>query len=616
MKLSNSTIAFYFSLFLYGMLSIFFFAVLPGCATTPSKPQHVQGDNYVYTKRYMSHFIKEQMDEYDMTGVSVALVDGSKSNPVVWAQGFGYADKENKVPATANTMYRAGSVTKLFTATAIMQLAEKGKLDIDKPIQTYLPHITIRSRFAHAAPVTIRNMLTHHSGLPGNESNEMWGNAATDFSELANKTYDLAYAPNTQQAYSNLAFTLLGQVVENVSGMAYEDYIDYNVLIPAGMKKSNIDNNLSPAKDHAKGYFNGKNYALPALRDTPAGGLNTSVVELAKFAQTIFTNDHTANGRKLLSVNTLAMMQTAQFTSDSPFANNETGLAWMLSNEFNADNPKAGKITGHGGATMMFNTSFKTLPKHKLAVVVMANGLNEDGESTSEIADKMMQLALASKSGLRVKTDKPLPNKQSAAAIDLQRMSGKWVSGDLGVFDIKKKGNKLKLVIDDTEIDLVNRGGHTYYPEYKLLGMMSVDMGEFGKLGATYQTHGNQELLKISSPSSVYNAYAEKVTPQPLSSVSKVWQKRLGKYKAVKASGLFVPQDVVLVHENGVFALKMKVKDMFSHDYDEGQIFIKPIDDDRAVIYGIGRDTGEVVHFKTHADGHVRLYHSGYVYQK
>lgn len=109
-----------------------------GCASTPSKPKYVQGDNYAYTKQYMTQFIKEQMEEYDMTGVSIALVDGSKANPIIWAQGFGWADKEQKLPATANTLYRAGSTTKLFTATAIMQLAEQGKLNIDKPIQTYL----------------------------------------------------------------------------------------------------------------------------------------------------------------------------------------------------------------------------------------------------------------------------------------------------------------------------------------------------------------------------------------------------------------------------------------------------------------------------------------------
>ena len=96
-------------------------------------------------------------------GLSIALVDDQS---VVWEQGFGFADKEKKLPATPETIYRLGSISKLFTATAAMQLADQGKLDIDKPVEVYLPEFSIKSRFTDAHAITPRNIMTHHSGLP------------------------------------------------------------------------------------------------------------------------------------------------------------------------------------------------------------------------------------------------------------------------------------------------------------------------------------------------------------------------------------------------------------------------------------------------------------------
>ena len=101
----------------------------------------------------------------NVTGLSIALVD---DKGLIWAQGFGYADKENKIPATPQTVYRVASISKLFTATAIMQLAEQGKINIDEPLTTYLPEFSIKTRFPGEGKITPRNLMTHHSGLPAN----------------------------------------------------------------------------------------------------------------------------------------------------------------------------------------------------------------------------------------------------------------------------------------------------------------------------------------------------------------------------------------------------------------------------------------------------------------
>lgn len=111
----------------------------------------------------LSRLIQSVVEESGITGLSVALVDDQE---MVWAEGFGHADKENGVKATPQTIYGVASISKLFTATAIMQLAESGEIDIDQPLQTYLPEFSINSRFTGPGPITLRNVMTHHSGLP------------------------------------------------------------------------------------------------------------------------------------------------------------------------------------------------------------------------------------------------------------------------------------------------------------------------------------------------------------------------------------------------------------------------------------------------------------------
>ena len=137
-------------------------SALTSCGRPPKKAESPTPGDYSYTKAYIAWLIDREMKKKEVTGLSIALIDDQQ---VVWAQGFGFADAANKVAATPETIYRAGSISKLFTATAAMQLAEQGKLDIDQPIQSSLPEFSIKSRFANSGPITPRTLMTHHSGL-------------------------------------------------------------------------------------------------------------------------------------------------------------------------------------------------------------------------------------------------------------------------------------------------------------------------------------------------------------------------------------------------------------------------------------------------------------------
>ncbi len=202
---------------------------LAACSLQPVKPPETARGDYTYTKQYISWLIKKEMSAGDITGLSIALVNDQE---VVWAQGFGYADKWKGIKATPDTVYQLGSIAKVFTATAAMQLAEQGKLDIEQPLQDYLPEFSIKSRYGDTRNITPRNVMTHHSGLPGYWLQGMSERQPAPFTGqvTAVRSEYVAAPANTVFSYSNLAVSLLGATIGRLSEEDYADYMAHHLL--------------------------------------------------------------------------------------------------------------------------------------------------------------------------------------------------------------------------------------------------------------------------------------------------------------------------------------------------------------------------------------------------
>lgn len=196
------------------VLGFSFVLLISGCAGTPLRPTNIARNDYEPAKQYLSAAIKQDMAKHDVKGLSIALVDDQK---VVWAEGFGYADVANQVPATADTMYRIGSISKVLTATEIMRLVEQGKVELDRPVTDYVPEFSIHNRFADSKPITLRALLAHHSGLPSDVLKGMWVDHPVPLAEYVTALRDesLASPPQSLYKYSNIGFSLLGRVIEN-----------------------------------------------------------------------------------------------------------------------------------------------------------------------------------------------------------------------------------------------------------------------------------------------------------------------------------------------------------------------------------------------------------------
>lgn len=203
--------------------------------------------------------LKKLVERHKTPSVQYVIFD---KDSVIHKFQFGYADIKKQKETTENTTYNAFSITKTFTALSILQLAEKEKLDIEQPVKKYLPE------FPYSSEITIRQLMTHSSGIP-NPIPLSWIHLAEEhksfdrnafFNQIFKKNNKTKSKANEKYAYSNLGYVLLGQLIEKVSGLSYEDYVRENILWPLNIKQTELDFTVTDMYQHAKGYH--KKYSL------------------------------------------------------------------------------------------------------------------------------------------------------------------------------------------------------------------------------------------------------------------------------------------------------------------------------------------------------------------
>jgi CubicO group peptidase (beta-lactamase class C family) len=322
----------------------------------------------------------------NIPGISVAIV---KNNRVILRRGYGLADLENQVPATADTVYRIASAAKSLTAVAAMQLAEKGKLDLDAPVQKYAPSFP-----AKAFRITTRQVLAHLSGIRNYKSGE--GERTNRYESLTDaltifKDDPLEHEPGTKYTYSTFGYTLLGVVIEGASGMSYAEYLRERVLKPAGMSHTQVDDLYEIIPNRARGYspkvygqFNG-DWRNASLMDSsykiPGGGLVSTAEDLARFTIAV-------QNAVLIKPETFEQMSKSQKTRDG----RETGYGYGWYVDRREGREPDGSVW-HGGVQPGFTSDLWILPSKHIAVVILTNlegggrlGLGRLANSLADIA--------------------------------------------------------------------------------------------------------------------------------------------------------------------------------------------------------------------------------------
>ncbi len=340
----------------------------------------------------LTSIVQHEMKDKGIPSIAIALVDDQE---VVWAQGFGWQDEAQKIPATAHTIFRVGSVSKLFTDIGIMQMVEKGTLDLDAPVQQYIPDFSPQNPFH--TPITLRQLMSHRSGLlreppVGNYFDDSGPSLQQTILSL-NKTA-LVYAPGTRTKYSNAGVAAAGYVLQTLNHEPYPEYLKKSVLLPLNMQESSFAPDPRLMGALGTGYiwsYDGLWFKAPSfqLGEGPCGAMYTTVTDLGKFLSALFNNG-SANGQQVVQAKTLQAMWTPQF--DSPGSASNFGLGFQLS-KFEGH-----RKVGHGGSIYGFATQLEALPDDKLGVIVVTT-LDSTNAVASHIAEDALRGMLATRAG-------------------------------------------------------------------------------------------------------------------------------------------------------------------------------------------------------------------------
>jgi CubicO group peptidase (beta-lactamase class C family)/D-alanyl-D-alanine dipeptidase len=397
-------------------------------------PNHAARTDYSETIDILRPFIQGELAEKEIPGLSIALIDDQQ---MVWAEGFGVADGKSKKPATAETAYRIGSVSKLFTDIAIMQLVERGELNLDAPVSDYLPDFHPKNRFG--TPITLRELMSHRSGLlreppVGNYFDSTEPSLAATVRSL-NDT-ELVFAPLTHTKYSNAAIAVVGYLLQERSHRPFATYLKHAVLEPIRMEDSSFEPDRDIIRNLAKAKmwtYDGTTFEAPTfqLGMIPAGSMYSTVKDLGRFASVLLAQGK-ADGGTLLNPATLDEMWSPQFQNSGGRA---FGLGFVVS-ELDGH-----RMVGHGGAIYGFATTLDLLPDEKLGVVVTATK-DVANAVTDRIAAEALRLMLAQRGGMP--KNLPVPTNPVSRATG-RKIAGRYGEGDAAV-DLTYLGGKMNML--------------------------------------------------------------------------------------------------------------------------------------------------------------------------
>ena len=320
---------------------------------------------------FLDGIITSQLDSYHIPGATLAVV---KAGRIVIAKGYGYADLKNREPVKAETtIIRPCSVSKLFVWTGIMQLIEKGMLELDMDVNHYLKEFQIPETYEN--PITLRHLMTHTSGFE-DEAIGVLVESENDIlplgDYLAKNIPARVYPPGKVITYSNYGSSLAAYIIETVSGLPFEEYIHKYIFEPLGMNNSTFsqplplefkDNN-SVGYIYHNGIYQEGNFEV--LQSYPAGSLGSTAVDMARF-MIANLNYGKYQDKKILNKDTIREMHSQQFTMDPRL----TGWTYGFT-EYKINNKR---VIGHGGDTKLFHSGLYLIPQEDIGIFISYNGI-------------------------------------------------------------------------------------------------------------------------------------------------------------------------------------------------------------------------------------------------
>ena len=550
--------------------------------------------NVADVRAYGDALLQQAHASWPRSGFSAAIVS---REAVIWSGSVGTltGTGAEALPVTADLPMHIGSITKLFTALAIMQLIEQGKLDLDASLRTYIPEFRIHSRFGNS-DFTLRQMLTHYSGLPSDLLEDFSSTSAATrdlFASTVERTAQthLKSRPDFAHSYSNLAYTLLGIVIERVSGKPYDAYIQQHIFAPLQMQHAAV---LVP---DAAGKWpleyastDPRQFGYEPVAGLSAAGVVASLDDMMRFAQMLL-----AQGAGVVSPESFAEMQRVQ-DGHVTLGGGRQGLAFQL-----AFPPGEAQFSaGHSGALPGHSAWLRVYPDQDLAVVVLET--HDDDSANSEwLGGNLRDVALEfvqPGSSQRPQADPADLEAVSQSANDAKRYEGLYFAFELGLADVVNDDGTLRLHLASSrfvDAHLLAAGDHTFIPRLRFLGLIPVPASFAGLDDATrlrFDFDGDRRYISLVS---------DAAPPQPLAAsvhsgaITAQWRRRRGIYQPDEPPdgvGLLAKVRLYVDAEHGIAMADARTT--------QGQqlgLALELLSDSEAAIAGVGRYTGEVIEF-------------------
>ena len=383
-----------------------------------------QGDDFGELEKVVLAELKER----NAPGAAVAVV---RDNKIIFAKGFGLANVETNAPVTPDTLFQIGSITKTFTAAALLTLSEKGKFRFDAPVGNYVKGLNPR-----ISKLTLHHLLSHTSGII-DEPDEYGGQDETMMATYLRSWKDdyILFDAGEVFSYSNSGFALAGLVAQEVSGKLYADLMTEEIFQPLGMARTTFRPTVAMTYPLAVGHRSagGKiSVVRPLPNDArlyPAGTMYSSVNEMALFA-VAFMNGGKLDGRQVLSPAVIAKMQAPNAKQLS--AADDTGYGYgLFTNHYRGVRRvwHEGAMTGYVGSMMM-------VPEQRFAVIILCNG---DGVRLNKTEERAMEMMLR----LAPKEDSGPPPSQPMSESEMKKYVGVYEQPNRFKIEVLIKENKL-----------------------------------------------------------------------------------------------------------------------------------------------------------------------------
>jgi CubicO group peptidase (beta-lactamase class C family) len=524
------------------------------------------------------------MRSHKVEGLSIAVVD---SQGLVWSRGFGMADKRKGTAFTEDTRSLPGSVSKLFTTTAVMILVDRGLVDLDAPVVRYIPDLAIHMDGWPIEAMTVRSLLTHHSGLPSDRFKGMVADVPPGpDTETAAAVPALlrgdfaARQPETAFAYSNLGFSILATLVERVSARPFADFVRSEIFEPLGMADSTFAFGEPGRLAAARGYRGGHEQLVPYLRDVGAGGLLTTARDMGRFLSAMLAIQGGKAG--ILRTGTLTSMWSRQNGGIDADLDFSIGLGWWLGP---FDSLPGEKIIAHGGDWLPFVSLAMIFPERDLAIFIMANSLDGSGSMTLEdLAVSTATSFAASERGVTMRVAPPITTSREIPVALRSAVTGDWTSM-AGVLRIRQANGGLRVNFAGKWFDAVARSDGRLGLEARILGIR-LPVAELDEYSLSAETVSGHRALGFRCHG-ILLSVCQEVGETP---VDAAWKARVGAWAIPASQASTLVEGVALTTDD---AGRLLLSYRFFGNPTPREYPLETLSPTRARLQGSGRGLGE-----------------------